>query len=106
MDETTWARIPRRRLRIPETGRRSFLKSVLGALVVLPAGAAFAAPGSLSPGSLLAGPLLAGPFPGGPVAQRRGEFFLVEGWVLTEADLRGLGIALPDSAGAAEGGLA
>ena len=95
MNETVLARAARRRARLPGQGRRRFLKSALGALIALPAGGALAAPGAAP-----AFPAMAGPAPWGAVARRVGAHFLVEGWVLTEADLRALGIAVPGPSGA------
>ncbi len=62
-------------------GRRAFLKSVIGALFAAPA--ASAAMGMAPVGV------------GGPLATRHGAYFLVDGWVLTAADLATLGIAEP-----------
>lgn len=70
-------------------GRRRFLKSALGALLALPAGAALAGTGAEAARARLPDA------PAGPVARRIGDHFLVEGWVLTEADLRALGVAVP-----------
>lgn len=95
MNEMVLARAARRRARLPGQGRRRFLKSALGALIALPAGAAFAAPGVVPPP-----PAMAGAATGGLLARRVGAHFLVEGWVLTEADLRALGIAVPSPSGA------
>lgn len=61
------------------TGRRSFLKSVLGLLLAMPAGRLAAA----VPAELAA--------PAGLIARRHGAYFLVDGWVLTAQDLQAIG---------------
>lgn len=76
-------------------GRRRFLISALGAAVAALAGlGGFGGRAAASPGGPLAGPLAG--FGLGPdlgiVARRHGAYYLVEGWVLTEADLGALGI--------------
>lgn len=98
MDEKGSAPLARRP---GEAGRRGFLKSALGLCLALPAGGALA--GEAFPG-------LPGADLPRPVARRIGDHFLVEGWVLTGADLRALGIPEPEAAprrgGRAGGGLA
>lgn len=94
-------------------GRRDFLKSALGVMIAPMAGAALggafggafgAGGGTGGSAALAATPPLPGP---GLAARRHGGYFLVEGWVLTEADLDALGIAVPPSAAAGLlGGLA
>ena len=81
-------------------GRRAFLKSAMGALLAAPAaGAAMAmGPGPAGPGTAgmgMAGLEMAGSAGAGLVATRHGAYFLVDGWVLTAADLATLGIREP-----------
>lgn len=79
-------------------GRRRFLISALGAAVAALAG--LGGFGGRAAATSLGGPL-AGPLAGlgpdlGIVARRHGAYYLVEGWVLTEADLGALGIPVAD----------
>ena len=84
-------------------GRRAFLKSVTGALLVAPAAgvAAFSVAAGTAP-DLTAGIGEAG---AGFLATRHGAYFLVDGWVLTAADLATLGIELPQSGSLGPGSL-
>lgn len=60
------------------TGRRRFLKSILGLVLAVPfARVAAAAPGLAAPAGL--------------VARRHGAYFLLDGWVLTAQDIERLG---------------
>ena len=95
LDEMVSPLSGRHRDRFSGTARRRFLKSALGALIALPAGTAFAASGTGLAGTGLSGPGLPEVNPAGAVARRLGSHFLVEGWVLTKADLEALGIAVP-----------
>jgi hypothetical protein len=63
------------------TGRRGFLKSILGFFLAVPAGGLVDALDAAGPGGLL--------------ARRHGAYFLVDGWVLTAGDLRALGVTVP-----------
>jgi hypothetical protein len=70
------------------TGRRAFLRTAALAALALPAAPLIgraAAPG-LSPGLGLGGPVVPGSI------RRIGSHFLVNGWVLTRADLEALNI--------------
>ena len=73
----------------PDTGRRSVLRSALALLAAPALGLApalIAAPAGAAPGAEF-------------VARRHGGCYLVEGWVLTAADVRALGIPVaPDPA--------
>lgn len=61
------------------TGRRRFLKSILGLVLAVPAARLAAA----SPADLAA--------PAGLIARRHGAYFLLDGWVLTARDIERLG---------------
>ena len=74
-------------------GRRTFLKSVMGALLAAPAAsAAGVATDAMATGRMAAG---AGPAGAGFLAARHGAYFLVDGLELTAADLARLGIPEP-----------
>ena len=75
-------------------GRRAFLKSVTGVLLAAPAAgvAAFSVAAGTAPGTTGIGEAGAG-----FLATRHGAYFLVDGWVLTAADLATLGIEVPRS---------
>ena len=93
----------------PDGDRRTFLKSALGALVT-PSLAGLALGAGRTPalasggfGAEAAAPL---PFPDpGFVVRRHGAYYLVEGWVLTGADLEALGIDVPVAEVAWAGGV-
>lgn len=77
-------------------GRRAFLKSAMGALLAAPA--AGAAANAMAAGTMTMGAMTmdAGPAGAGFLATRHGAYFLVDGWVLTAADLARLGIREPE----------
>ena len=87
-------------------GRRAFLKSVTGALLAAPAAgvAAFSVAAGTAP-DLMAGTAGIGKAGAGFLATRHGAYFLVDGWVLTAADLATLGIELPQSGSLGPGSL-
>ena len=77
--------------------RRQFLKAAgMAALAPLLGGIAVApvAAGPVAAGTVGAGPVGAGPVAGGPLPEvvAVGGVFLVNGWVLTGADLAALGL--------------
>lgn len=92
-------------------GRRAFLKSVTGALLAAPAAgvAAFSAAAGTAPdlmaGTAGIGTTGIGKAGAGFLATRHGAYFLVDGWVLTAADLATLGIELPQSGSLGPGSL-